>query len=235
MQKWELIDRDDVPGTRGVMDLMRRGHEWIICVDGRELMSDQMHSSEDALADLATARIGSRPDARILVGGLGMGFTLAAALRGVGPEAEVIVAELVPAVVRWNRTLTGGKAGFPLSDPRAGVHDGDVADAIRGPAGSWDAILLDVDNGPSGLTRESNNWLYSWQGLEACWTALKPDSILAVWSAYDDPSFTRRLSRAGFDVECVGVRSRGKKGGHRHYVWVATRVDRAQKWDPSTR
>ncbi len=217
------------------MDLMRRGEEWVICVDGRELMSDQMHSSEDALADLATARIGDRPEARILVGGLGMGFTLAAALKGVGPEAQVIVAELVPAVVRWNRTLTGKMAGFPLSDPRAGVHAGDVADAIRGPAASWDAILLDVDNGPNGLTRETNNWLYSWQGLDQAWTALRPGGILAVWSAFDDRAFTRRVERAGFEVECVGVRSRGKQGGHRHYVWVGVRVDREEKWDSPSR
>lgn len=220
--RWELVDRVTVPDTNSAMSLLRRGHELAILVDNRQLMSSLVHGSEDALAELACARVG-RADARVLVGGLGMGFTLAAALRCVGPDGRVVVAELVPGVVTWNRGPIGPVAGHPLDDPRASVFDGDVADAIRAGPASWDAILLDVDNGPTGLTRATNSWLYGWHGLEACHAALRPGGALAVWSAAPDRAFTRRLERAGFDVEPVEVRSRGAKGGHKHVVWIAAR------------
>ncbi len=223
MKRWEQVDRGPVPGTESVMALMRRGDEVAILVNGRQLMSNQEHGSEDALADLACDRVGGRADARFLIGGLGMGFTLAAALRRLGPEAEVVVAELVPSIVTWNRGPLAHVAGRPLDDPRASVFEGDVADAIRGGPARWDAILLDVDNGPSGLTRATNDWLYAWQGLEAAHAALRPGGVLAVWSAAPDAAFTRRLQRAGFTVDEIGVRSRGAKGGQRHVVWVGTR------------
>jgi len=210
------------------MRLMRRGDELAIRVDGRELMSNRMHGSEDALANLACdpleKRRGHQPDLRILIGGLGIGFTLAAALRRVGPKARVVVAEVVPAVVAWNRGILGKAAGHPIEDPRASVHPGDVADLIRSPPELWDAILLDVDNGPTGLTRSSNDWLYTWQGLGAAFEALQPQGVLGVWSAAPDDAFTRRVERAGFEVDQVGVRSRGAKGGRRHIVWICTRM-----------
>ncbi len=224
MQNWELLDSGPVPDTNSRMHLYRGGDELAIRVDGRELMSSRMHASEDALADLACERVGKRTGARILIGGLGMGFTLAAALRGGGDDAEVVVAELVPSVVRWNRGPIGPVAGRPLDDPRASVFEGDVGDAIRADAAAWDAILLDVDNGPRGLTRKTNDWLYGWHGLAAARRALRSHGLLCVWSAAPDASFTRRLARADFRVEEVPVRARGKKGGRRHVVWVAERL-----------
>lgn len=222
MNRWVMVDSERVPGA-GVMDLLQRADEFVIRVDGRELMSNREHGSEDALADLACDRIGGRPDARVLVGGLGMGFTLARALSRVGPEARVVVAELVPAVVRWNRGPAGTAAGHPLTDPRAEVHAGDVGEAIRARPEAWDAILLDVDNGPAAISHPGNAWLYGWHGLDACRRALRPGGVLAVWSAAPDEGFTRRVRKAGFEVQVVPVRSRGKKGGHRHVVWVASR------------
>ena len=217
-----MVDSGEVPGTNNRMELYRTKDEVAIRVDGRELMSSRMHGSEDALADLAYDRLGSRPGARVLIGGLGMGFTLAAAVRRAQPDGEVVVAELVPAVVRWHHGELAHVAGFPLEDPRASVFEGDVAEAYRGQQGTWDAILLDVDNGPNGLTRDDNNWLYGWHGLQAAYQALRPGGLFGVWSAADDASFTRRLGRAGFDVEPCAVRSRGKSG-RRHMVWMARR------------
>lgn len=223
MNQWELLDRVEVPDTNSVMSLLKRSHELAILVDGRQLMSSLVHGSEDALADLACARLNGRPDVRILVGGLGMGFTLAAALNGIDEDGAVVVAELVPGVIAWNRGPIGPVAGNPLDDPRASVVLSDVADQIRGEPGRWDAILLDVDNGPTGLTRATNDWLYGWEGLETAHRSLRPGGILAVWSAAPDRAFTRRVERAGFRVEPLEVRSRGAKGGHRHVVWIGVR------------
>jgi spermidine synthase len=223
MNRWELVDRVSVPESESAMSLLRRGQELAILVDGRQLMSSAVHGSEDALADLACERLGGRPAARLLIGGLGMGFTLAAALRALGPDAEVVVAELVPGVVLWNRGPIGPVAGNPLADPRASVVEGDVMDQFRDATAAWDGILLDVDNGPTGLTRPTNDWLYAWKGLEAAHRALRPGGVLAVWSAAPDRAFTRRMERAGFDVDPVEVRSRGSKGGSRHVVWVGVR------------
>jgi spermidine synthase len=220
---WEIVESGPVPGSAGVMQLLRRGHELTIRVDNHELMSNRQHGSEDALAELAAARVGGRAGARVLIGGLGMGFTLAAALRSFGPDATVVVAELVPVIVAWNEGLVGEVAGRPLEDPRASVHVGDVAALIRQPPAPWDAILLDVDNGAAGLTRRSNDGLYDPAGLAAAWSALRPGGVLAVWSASEEPAFMRRLRAAGFAVEAVSVRSRGAKGGRRHVVVVAMR------------
>ena len=229
-QLWELVDRCPVPGSPGQMELLRRGVELVIRVDDRELMCNRVHGSEDALADLACDRIGDRPEARILVGGLGMGFTLAAALKRVGPEAKVVVAELVPGIIRWNHGELGEAAGHPLVDPRASVYEGDVGELIRGSRDAWDAILLDVDNGPIGLTRDTNSWLYTPEGLEAARVALRGGGILGVWSAAPDNAFTRRMDRAGFDAAPIKVRARGKKGGSVHVIWIGVRRAQAPQW-----
>ena len=230
MKTWELIDSVAVPNSGGTMRLMRLGHELAIRIDARELMRSTVHGSEDALAELACDRLDDQERSRVLIGGLGMGFTLAAALRSLGRDAQVVVAELVPAVVRWNRGLLGDAAGHPLADPRASVHDGDVAELIRKPPAPWDAILLDVDNGPVGLTRATNDQLYSPEGLDSAFRALKPRGILAVWSAAPDKAFARRLERAGFDVESHTVRARGRRGGRRHLIWLGVRKAEGPRW-----
>ena len=229
--QWEFVDAGPVPGG-GTMELLRWRNELIIRVDGRELMCNKAHGSEDALADLAFDRLGDRPTARILVGGFGMGFTLAAALRRLPPDGTVVVAELVPVIIKWNEGVVGEVAGFPLKDPRASVHQGDVADLIRAEPRAWDAILLDVDNGPVAVTAANNNWLYSWQGLAAAFRALRPGGVLGVWSAHGDRGFTRRFQRAGFDVEAIDVRARGTRGGRLHVVWMGIRHNEPPRWTP---
>ncbi|MBU1537458.1 hypothetical protein KKF84_19240 [Myxococcota bacterium] len=208
------------------MELMRRGKEMVIRVEGRELMGTHVHGSEDALADIACDYL--RDDApelniSMLIGGLGIGFTLAAALRRVGPASRVVVAELMEAVGRWNRGPLGEAAGHPLEDERALLVIDDVANLIRQPVEPYDTILLDVDNGPHGITQESNNWLYSPMGLKASFDALRPGGVLGVWSAADDRNFSRRLERAGFLVKVHQVRARGAKGGPKHTIWMARR------------
>ncbi len=225
MNKWERLGVATVPGGGGVMDLYKRGDELAIRVDSRELMSSRVHGSEDALAEMAWQRVTGPAPRRMLVGGLGMGFTLAAALKGAGPDDEVVVAELVPEVIEWNRGVIGPVAGHPLNDPRAKVHQGDVGEAIRADHGVWDAILLDVDNGPVGLTRPANDALYNWNGLDAARLALKKDGVLAVWSAAPDAAFGRRFTKIGFDVDEVTVRARGAKGGRKHTIWFGTRIE----------
>jgi len=235
MKPWELIDSAAVPNGGGTMRLMRQGDELVIHIDDRELMRNTVHGSEDALAELTCARLSSRQRCRVLIGGLGMGFTLAAALRGLDRDAQVVVAELVPAVVRWNRGLLGGVAGHPLADSRASVYQGDVDDLIREPPALWDAILLDVDNGPAGLTCATNDRLYSSQGLDRAYGAVKPRGILSVWSAAPDRAFARRLERAGFAVESIDLRSRGRRGGRRHRVWLGIRKAEGPKWHEGQR
>ena len=224
MIKWELIDSAEIPGTASYMSLMRRGHELVIRVDERDLMSNRTHGSEEALADLVIDRLEKgatkKPDLRVLIGGMGIGYTLAAALKRVGKNSEVVVAELVPAVVEWNRGILGEPAGRPIEDPRASVFEGDVAKQIRNPPELWDAILLDVDNGPGALTASSNNWLYTWDGLKAAHAALGPDGILAIWSAAPSDAFTRLVNKVGFKSEPIRVRARGDKGGRPHIIWI---------------
>jgi spermidine synthase len=158
----------------------------------------------------------------VLIGGLGMGFTLAAALETLGSAAEVVVAELVAEVVDWNRALIGAPAGHPLADPRSTVYVGDVADLIRQTAAGFDAILLDVDNGPEALVRKENDWLYSGEGLRAARRALRPGGVLAVWSASPDRGFNKRLQQAGFHVDERLVRPHRPGKGPRHVLWIAT-------------
>ena len=224
MTPWILLDSAPVPGNGGELCLYQRGNEFSIKITGRgELMNSRVHGSETALAEQACARLAGCPKPRLLIGGLGMGFTLAAALRLVGDTAEVVVAELVPAVVAWNRGPLGAPAGHPLQDPRVSVHAGDVARILMtGEPAAYDAILLDVDNGPEGLTRKENDWLYSMDGLIAAYAVLRPRGVLAVWSAGPDQDFAQRLRKTGFEVDEVRVRAHGSKGA-RHIIWCARR------------
>ena len=211
-----------IPGTNVELQLYQAGELFSIKIPGRgDLMNSRMHGSEKALAELACAKIAGVKKPRVLIGGLGMGFTLAATLQTVGSGAEVVVAELVPEVVEWNRTLIGAPSGHPLADPRSRVYVGDVADLIRQSAGGFDAVLMDVDNGPGALVRMQNNWLYSDDGLRATRAALRPRGVLAVWSASPDRAFSKRLQHAGFDVNEHVVRPHRAGKGPRHTIWIA--------------
>lgn len=225
MIPWQLVDTAPIPGNEGELQLHRRGDEFSISIlGGGVLMNTRAHGSEDALARLPCRIIAGRPSPRVLIGGLGMGFTLAAALRYLGPDAAVVVAELVPAVVRWNRGELGAHAGHPLLDARATVREGDVARVIQGESQAFDAILLDVDNGPRGMTRKKNNWLYSLDGLIAAHRALRPKGVLAVWSAGPDQAFTARLKKIGFRVRQVREAEHDGKGAL-HTIWLAEREE----------
>ena len=219
-----LLDTAQIPNNGGELRFYQRGEEYSIEVAGisGELMSTAIHGSEDALAEMALKRLRAPEEARVLIGGLGMGFTLAAALAHTGPKAEVIVAELVPEVVKWNEGPLGERAGRPMLDPRARVQVIDVLELIRAAKGEYDTILLDTDNGPVGLTQTSNNRLYSHKGLRSAYAALRPHGVLAIWSTDPDAPFTKRLEIAGFQVEEGTVHAHGNKGT-RHHLWFATR------------
>jgi spermidine synthase len=202
------------------MKLTRRANEYIILANGKSLMSSRMHGSEEALATLACRRVQRLKQPCVLVGGLGMGFTLRATLDFLPPDAIVEVAELVPAVVDWNRGPLGPLAGHPLKDRRVRVHVGDVAVMLGAGPGRFDAVLLDVDNGPAAFTSSDNARLYDDRGLAAARAALKIGGVLAVWSARDDRKFEQRLRYGGFTVEVERVRARLKKGGPRHTIFL---------------
>jgi len=221
MLPWTVLDTAAVPGG-GELRLKRRGAEFSIMLGAVELMNSRVSGSEEALATLSCARLRHRSRPRILIGGLGMGFTLRAALGGLGPDAQVVVAELVPAVIRWAEGPLSELHGNSLIDPRVSIREGDVGDLIRSGASTYDAILLDVDNGPEGLSREANDGLYDLSGLRAARAALAPGGLLAVWSSAPDRSFTSRLRKTGFDVDEVAVRAKGARGGARHVLWIAT-------------
>jgi spermidine synthase len=223
MMPWKLLDRAQMPESGEELRLYQRGREFSIRVDRHELMNSRVHGSEDALAELACARIAHRPGPRILIGGLGMGYTTAAALHRLGADGQVVVAELAPAVVAWNRGPLADLAGRPLHDARVTVREADVARILQAEQGAYDAILLDVDNGPACLTRKGNDWLYARAGLDAAYAALRAAGVLAVWSASSDRAFAKRLGRAGFVVTEVCVRARGPQGGGRHIIWLAVR------------
>jgi spermidine synthase len=220
---WSLLDTAPVPGGDGQLRLMRRGAEFSIRLGHNELMNSRLGGSEEALATIACGKIRSRERPRVLIGGLGMGFTLRAALAVLGTEARIIVAELVPAVVAWARGPLAEVFGESLADPRVDLREADVDHPIRSSRSAFDAILLDVDNGPEGLTQTANDSLYDTEGLSAARAALRPGGVLAVWSSGPNVSFTRRLRRAGFDVDEIKVRANGPRGGARHLIWVATR------------
>ena len=219
MKPWTILGRTRTPdGTE--LTLTQHPSEYVILANGQSLMSSRMHASEEALALLGCRRARTLTRPRILVGGLGMGFTLRQALDCLPLAARVVVAELVPDVVAWNRGPLGALAKHPLDDPRVRVEEGDVAATMRASPGEFDAILLDVDNGPVALTASSNAALYNRDGVAAARAALRPGGVLAVWSARDDPQFERRLRAAGFSVERTRVRSRPSRGS-RHTVLVA--------------
>ena len=216
----ELIGTAEVPGG-DALRLYRRGDDFIIAIDRNELMSSRMSGSEEALATMTCDRLRSPKAASLLIGGYGMGFTLRAALGALGPDAKIAVAELVPGIIEWARGPMAELAAGCLDDPRVELILGDVSKAIGAATRRYDAILLDVDNGPDGLTREANEGLYSAAGLATAKAALRPGGILAIWSAAPDARFTRRLTAAGFQVEEVGVRARSNGKGPRHVIWFA--------------
>lgn len=218
-----MLGSTQVPGDGAKLRLYRRGKEFSIRVDGSELMNSSAHGSEDALAELACAKIAECTRPRILIGGLGMGYTLAAALRQLGANARVVVAELVPELVVWNRGPLAALSGHPLKDARINIREVDVAQVLQAERRAYDAILLDVDNGPEGLTRQGNDWLYAKPGLEAAFAALRPMGVLAVWSAGPNRSFSRRLRQAGFKVNEVRVRARRPRSGGHHTILIAIR------------
>jgi spermidine synthase len=212
-----------VPGG-DQLDLYSRGDDFMIVLDRNELMSTRMNGSEIALSEMTLDRLHGNAAPRLLIGGYGMGFTLRAALAMLGKSAKITVAELVPGIIEWARGPMSKVADGCLDDPRVHLIMGDVAGVIRSDAGAYDAILLDVDNGPDGLTREGNDGLYSPEGLQAAKRALRPGGILAVWSAAEDKKFAKRLDKAGFAVEEVAVRARTNGKGPRHIIWFARKT-----------
>jgi spermidine synthase len=219
VKPWELLGEARTPDG-SLMALMRRDREHVILADGKPLMSSLMHGSEEALATLACEGARGTPQPSVLVGGLGMGFTLRATLDALPADALVVVSELLPAVVEWNRGPLAGLAGEPLKDRRVTVLLDDVAAVMKGSAGRFDVMLLDVDNGPSAFTESANAGLYTDQGLAWARAALKPGGVLAVWSAWDDRKFEQRLRYNGFRVEVTRVRARLKNGGPRHTIFL---------------
>jgi spermidine synthase len=223
VKPWELLGQTRAPDGAELSLTVRSG-EYVILANGKSLMSSRMHGSEEALATFAWARIRGREEPSVLVGGLGMGFTLRATLDLLPPDATVVVAELLPAVVEWNRGPLGPLAGHPLKDRRVRIEPGDVAVTLRSSVNTFDAILLDVDNGPAAFATSENAGLYNNAGLAAARTALKDGGVLAVWSAREDRKFEQRLRYAGFRVEVERVRGRLKKGGPRHTIFLASRT-----------
>jgi len=222
MKPRELIGTAKVPG--GVeLRLFRHGDDHMIMVDNNELMSSRVGGSEEALAVMTCERLGANASPHLLIGGYGLGFTLRAALEKFGNGGRATVAELVPEIIEWARGPMAALTAGCLDDPRVHLLAGDVATEIRSSTARYDAILLDVDNGPSGLVRAENDGLYSMKGLAAAKAALRPGGILAIWSAAPDAAFTRRLKSAGFNVEEATVRARSNGKGPRHTIWFAKR------------
>ena len=218
---WLLLDTARVPGG-GELRLKRRGSEFSIMLGSNELMNSRLSGSEKALATLSCERLRERPAPRILIGGLGMGFTLRAALAELGPDARIVVAEIVPTVVAWARGHMAPVFETSLDDPRVSIEVTDVGDLIRRSRSAFDAILLDVDNGPEGLSREANDGLYTLAGLHAARAALRPGGVLVVWASSPNRGFSQRLRQTGFRVDEVSVRATDSGGGARHVLWLAT-------------
>ncbi|WP_423067968.1 spermidine synthase [Devosia sp. CN2-171] len=223
MLPWVELGRAKVPGG-GEFRLMQRGTEFTIFAGTIGLMSSRQAGSEEAMSNIAAVRIGGKPKARVLIGGLGMGFTLRAALAQFRPDAEIVVAELVPEIAgAWARGPLAHIHGEGLDDPRLTVRVGDVGDVMTSDTQKFDAILLDVDNGPEGLSRPGNDALYSHGGIAKAKSALRPGGMLAVWSVAPDPHFAKRLGQSGLKVEELKARAHGGKGA-RHVIWVATKA-----------
>ena len=222
MIPWVQLDSAKIPGGNEELRLKRRGSEFSIMLGANELMNSRLSGSEEALARLSCAKIRTRRQPKMLIGGLGMGFTLRAALAELDADAAVVVAEIVPSVIAWARGPMAELFAGCLDDPRVNIREADVADLIGAGTSTYDAMLLDVDNGPDGLSRSDNDRLYGMPGLFAARTALKLGGVLAVWSAHPDRGFAARLRQSGFEVEEVHTRARGKRGA-RHVIWLATR------------
>ncbi len=219
MKAWEILGETRTPdGTE--MRLTRRDDEYVMLANGKPLMSSRMHGSEEALATLACGDVRTMDRPRVLVGGLGMGFTLRAVLDVLPSGAIVTVAELVPAVIEWNRKPLAALAAHPLRDSRVRIEVADVGFTLRANPGRFDVILLDVDNGPAAFTAAANDGLYDNGGVAAAHAALRPRGTLAVWSAWEDRKFEQRLRYHGFEVEVTRVRARLKKGGPRHTIFL---------------
>ena len=213
-----------IPNDGGELVLSHRDNDFYIKLSGvhGDLMSSRMYSSELALAELGCSHLQGVENAKVLVGGLGMGFTLSAALKAISNNSEVTVAELVPGVIEWNKGVLGECAGKPLDDPRTRIYCGDVAELFLSAQPSYDAILLDIDNGPEAFTHDDNSELYSITSLQAIHATLRPQGVLAVWSAWHDPSFTKKLKKAGFVTSYKTVRAHKGKGS-KHTIYLATK------------
>jgi len=222
MRHWTQLDKAPIPGSQKTLTLFKSKDDFHIKVDGGvELMSTRKHGSEDALGALPCKRLMSAESAQVLVGGLGMGFTLAAVLANVGNDARVTVAELISKVVEWNRGPLGEFSGYPVMDPRCDVQVVDVCELIKDHQDVYDVIALDVDNGPEGLTKSGNSWLYSVAGIQSACMALRPGGVLAYWSASEDSTFRSRLQKCGLTADEVRVFAHGKKGA-KHTIWLAS-------------
>jgi spermidine synthase len=222
MTPWTLLDRAEAAdGTR--LELLSRGEHFSIRVNGELLMNSRVHDSEQALAELALASPAPADDRHVLIGGLGFGYTLAAALARLGPGARVDVVEIAAAVIRWNAERLGGLNGHAATDPRVSVLEGDVIDRVRSARESYDAILLDVDNGPRAVGRKSNAWLYSPEGLAALREALRPGGVLAIWSAGPEVGFSDRLRGVGLTVTLHRTASHAARTRERHFIWLGIR------------
>jgi len=222
MKVFEELDRVDIPGG-SVMRLVKRDAEYLIYVDREELMTSRAHESELELARLGCAHLSRRRHPRVVVGGLGMGYTLSEAVRMLRPEAEIVVAEMMPAVVRWNKLYFGELNGSPIEDERVSVVVCDVREIIQKHPGMFDAILLDVDNGPSALTHAENNQLYTREGVRACMHALKPDGTLSIWSGSVEPAFEKRLRGENLAFKLFPVPAYQGAKNRSRYVWVIAR------------
>ena len=226
MNPWKLLGRAQTPGGGAELVLRQRDTEFSIRADNLELMNSRVYGSEEAMAKLGCQNLSKHPRPRVLIGGLGMGYSVRTALDILGDNAQVVVAELVPAVVEWNRGVLADLAGRPLDDRRVELHVGDVVQLIKTARSEYDAIMIDVDNGAESIVRKGNDWLYSLPGLTTTYAALRPGGTMAMWSAGPQPAFVRLLRRAGFEVDEVKVRARGgsnRKGGAHHVVWIAKR------------
>jgi spermidine synthase len=229
MIPWMQIDKVQVPGAEVELRLMRRGNDFSMMLGQNELMNSRLSGSEQALATLSCKRIEGVKRPHLLIGGLGMGFTLRAALAVLDRDARITVAELVPAVIAWARGPMAELFGDSLGDERARIRQGDVLDVICSSPSAFDAVLLDVDNGPEALIRKANDALYDTKGLQAIGRALRPGGVLAVWSSGPNLAFSKRLRDTGFEVNEVGVRATTKRSGARHVIWFATKPKAAAK------
>lgn len=221
VKRQTLLGQAAIPGTKSVLKLYQGKDDCRIVISGKgELMSTRRHSSEDALGTLPCKMLKSSQAASVLIGGLGMGFTLAAVLAATGPQSSVVVAELVPEIVEWNKGALGNYSGHPLTDARTTIYDGDVCDVLKNPDSYFDVIALDVDNGPEGFSSSSNDWLYSVEGIAGARDCLNPGGVLSYWSATPDARFARQLKDCGLRVTEKSVYAHGSKGT-KHTIWLA--------------